>query len=267
MVKRFFSLLVLSAVLLQSASTGCSRHDKWTTPSGLQVTELVEGEGELAKRGDVVSVLYTGWYVGGKQFISYQDRESPYQFRVGMKKVLPGFDEGVATMRPGGRRILVLPPELAFGEEGLPGTVPPDTWVKLEVELVGIRPMPSPPQPWNDAGHEILVTDTGLQYVDFIVGAGDAPTLRSTVTVHYSAFLDDGTPFDSSYISGRPVTFAVGSGELIPGWLEGIMTMRVGGKRKLIIPPYLGYGDQGYRDVIPGNATLIYDIELLAVSE
>lgn len=252
-------------VLLASASACGKRENKWTTPSGLQIIEVTEGEGTLPRPGDLLSVLYTAWYVDGEQFDSYQDRSAPYKFRLGKKQILPGFDEGVATMRVGGKRILILPPELAFGSEERPGTVPANAWVRLEVEVVDIEPGPQPPVPWNEAGLEIVVTGTGLQYIDFVVGEGASPTPESKVTVHYSGFFDDGTAFDSTYFSGIPITFSLSEGELIPGWLQGLMSMRVGGSRKLIIPPFLGYGETGYRDKIPPNATLIYDIELLAV--
>jgi peptidylprolyl isomerase len=232
----------------------------------LKITEIEEGEGSLAKKGDIMFIVYTAWYVDGDQFDSYQDRDTPYRFRLGFEQVLAGLDEGVATMRPGGKRMLVLPPELAFGKEAQ-GLVPADTWVKFEVELVKIEPGPIPPTPWSDVGYEIAVAGTGLQYVGYVIGEGNAPAPDSEIIVHYSGFLDDGTVFDSSYYRGAPIRFSLRGGELIPGWIEGIATMREGGKRKLIIPPYLAYGEAGYRKSIPPHATLIYDIELLTVRE
>jgi peptidylprolyl isomerase len=257
------------AILLTAMSTallvcGCSKQTEWTLASGLKIIEIEDGEGSLAKSGDIMSIVYTAWYVDGEQFDSYQDRSTPYRFRLGAGHVLPGLEEGVSTMRTGGKRVLILPPELAFGKEGQ-GMVPADTWVKFEVELVAIDPGPIPPEPWNDAGFDIVTTDSGLQYVDFLTGTGQSPTPQSEIVVHYSGFLDDGTVFDSSYIRGSPIRFSLAGGELIPGWIEGIMTMKEGGRRKLIIPPHLGYGESGYRREIPPNATLVYDIELLVV--
>jgi peptidylprolyl isomerase len=256
--------LFLSALFAALLAYGCDRRVKWTTSTGLKIIEVQEGEGTLGRKGDVVSIVYTAWYVDGDQFDSFQDREHPYQFRLGFGGVMPGLQEGIATMRQGGKRILILPPELAFGKEGR-GMVPPDTWVKFEVELLVIDPGPIPPTPWNDAGRDIVVTDSGLQYVDFRIGEGASPTPKDEIVVHYSAFLDDGTVFDSSYYSGSPIRFSLEGGTLIDGWKEGIITMRAGGRRKLIIPPHLGYGEVGYRNTVPPNATLIYDIELLVV--
>jgi FKBP-type peptidyl-prolyl cis-trans isomerase len=85
--------------------------------------------------------------------------------------------------------------------------------------------------------------------------------------VHYTGWLVDGTKFDSSIDAGSPFTFTIGAGRVIRGWEEGVAGMRVGGTRKLIIPPQLGYGAQGYPPVIPENATLIFDVELLAIVE
>lgn len=256
---------LLLFVLVVLAVAGCDEgRTTWTTESGLEITEITQGDGSLPKKGDLLHVNYTASYIGGKQFDSQMDPEAPYRFRFKVDEVLPGLEEGVATMRPGGKRILVLPPKLAFGESGLPGTVPENTWVRMEVELRKIEPSPPPPEPWSDAGYEIVALESGLQYVDFEVGTGESPVIGSTIVVHYSGYLDDGTLFDTTHFRMRPLQFEFTTDELIRGWIEGLLTMKEGGLRKLIIPPYMGYGEKGFRSV-PPNATLIYDIELVAV--
>jgi peptidylprolyl isomerase len=268
MLSRKTRLVLGAAVILGLVWSldGCGeKQHRWTTGSGLQITEVVEGEGDLPRRGDILGLIYTASYVGGKEFDRYQDREYPYRFRLGSGQVLPGLGEGVAGMRPGGKRILVMPPELAFESGERPASVPANTWVRMEVELVDVIPSPPPPEPWVDAGYEIMVTQSGLQFVDFRVGEGDMPTMGSNIVVHYSGFLDDGTLFDTTRFTGVPLAFELRTGRLVDGWLEGLLTMRVGGRRKLIIPPYLGYGDQGFRKTIPPGATLIFDIELLNI--
>ena len=111
----------------------------------------------------------------------------------------------------------------------------------------------------------VITTPSGLKYVDLVVGEGDSPTQGKTVTVHYTGWLTNGTKFDSSVDRGDPFKFPIGMGRVIRGWDEGVMSMKVGGKRKLIIPPELGYGPRGAGGVIPPNATLVFEVELLSL--
>lgn len=111
---------------------------------------------------------------------------------------------------------------------------------------------------------EIHTTESGLGYIDEQVGDGASPQRGQQVTVQYTGWLTDGKKFDSSRDSGRPFAFPLGTGYVIPGWDEGVASMKVGGKRRLIVPPDLGYGPKGYPPVIPPNSTLIFDVELLA---
>lgn len=110
-----------------------------------------------------------------------------------------------------------------------------------------------------------VTTASGLKYVDEVVGSGASPKAGQNVTVHYTGTLENGTKFESSYETGRPLTFPIGTGRVIRGWDEGVMSMKVGGKRKLIVPSNLGYGAPGNPPKIPPNATLIFEVELLGV--
>ena len=112
-----------------------------------------------------------------------------------------------------------------------------------------------------------VTTASGLKYVDLAEGSGPSPERGQTVEVHYTGTLENGTKFDSSVDRGAPYEFRIGTGAVIKGWDEGIMTMKPGGKRKLIIPPNLGYGAQGSPPKIPPNATLLFDVELISIKQ
>jgi FKBP-type peptidyl-prolyl cis-trans isomerase FkpA len=105
----------------------------------------------------------------------------------------------------------------------------------------------------------------GIEFIDIQVGTGDQALAGKLVTVHYTGWLTDGKKFDSSRDHNRPFDFQLGAGNVIRGWDEGVQGMRVGGQRRLIIPPSLGYGQRGAPGAIPPNATLIFDVELLKV--
>jgi FKBP-type peptidyl-prolyl cis-trans isomerase FkpA len=110
------------------------------------------------------------------------------------------------------------------------------------------------------------ITDSGLKYEDTIIGAGDTAQAGQHVSVHYTGWLENGTKFDSSKDRNAPFDFNLGAGQVIQGWDEGVVGMQVGGSRKLTIPSQLGYGAAGAGGVIPPNATLIFEVELLATS-
>jgi peptidylprolyl isomerase len=119
------------------------------------------------------------------------------------------------------------------------------------------------------AAQEPVTTPSGLKYIDTKVGTGAAPKTGQTCVMHYTGWLYDGgkkgAKFDSSVDRGQPFEFKIGQRQVIGGWDEGVATMKVGGKRTLIIPPELGYGARGAGNVIPPNATLMFDVELLAI--
>ena len=110
-----------------------------------------------------------------------------------------------------------------------------------------------------------MITESGLQIKDLVVGTGEQPEQGNIVAVHYTGWLVDGTKFDSSVDRGTPFEFPLGQGRVIKGWDEGVATMRVGGKRELTIPPELAYGDRGAGALIKAGATLVFEVELLEV--
>ena len=118
----------------------------------------------------------------------------------------------------------------------------------------------------KETAADIVTTPSGLKYKELSEGTGATPQKGQTVVVHYTGTLEDGTKFDSSRDRNSPFSFKLGLGQVIKGWDEGLSTMKVGGRRELIIPADLGYGVRCAGGVIPPNATLIFDVELLKIS-
>ena len=119
----------------------------------------------------------------------------------------------------------------------------------------------------NNMDSKTIKTSSGLEYKDIIVGEGDSPEVGDKVVVHYTGTLEDGTKFDSSKDRGQPFEFAIGVGQVIRGWDEGVITMKPGGNRILTIPSDLAYGERGAGELIPPGATLIFDVELIEVKK
>lgn len=233
--------------------------DLKTTESGLQYYDIVEGKGEIPLKGQEVVTTYTAWMQDGNVFIASSDQAGqPLTFTLGSEMgVFPGWDEGIATMKPGGKRFLVIPPALALGEQG-GGRIPPNSTILMEVGLLEVKPILLPT---DVSESDFKTTLSGLKYYDIIVGDGDEAKTGDTVTVDYTGWLTDNIKFDSSLDAGFPFTFTLGSGQVISGWEEGVVGMRVGGKRQLVIPSDLGYGPSG-SGIIPPGATLVFEVEL-----
>ncbi|KAJ8904533.1 hypothetical protein NDN08_001051 [Rhodosorus marinus] len=135
------------------------------------------------------------------------------------------------------------------------------------VGSIGLAAFSDPALVLADVASEFIQTQSGLRYQDVKIGEGAKPQAGQNVRVHYTGTLDgfEGPWFDSSRRRNRPFTFKVGVGQVIKGWDETLLNMQVGGRRKVIIPPSLGYGDRGAGGVIPPGATLYFDVELLAI--
>jgi FKBP-type peptidyl-prolyl cis-trans isomerase len=137
--------------------------------------------------------------------------------------------------------------------------LPAPTAAQQPAPQAGAAPTKTPPTP------KTVTTATGLKYVDLEVGTGAKPKKGQHVIVHYTGWLTNGKKFDSSVDRNESYSFVLGAGKVIKGWEEGVASMRIGGKRKLTIPPSLAYGAKGMPGVIPPNATLIFEVQLLRI--
>jgi peptidylprolyl isomerase len=137
--------------------------------------------------------------------------------------------------------------------------------VSLSAAAQPAAPTPSGGPPPLPAMVQWHTTPSGMKYAEITVGTGPEPRDGQTAVVHFTSWLDDGTKFDSSHERGKPFGFQLGAGRVIKGWDEGVRGMRVGGKRRLVVPPALAYGPEGIPGRVPPNATLTFDIELLRV--
>jgi peptidylprolyl isomerase len=142
-------------------------------------------------------------------------------------------------------------------------TVPPPPPAPTRTERSASRRAPAEPQ--VVAADAYVTTASGLKYHDFVEGAGATPQPGQTAVLEYTGWLQGGRRIDSSLDRDDPLPVVIGAGEVIAGWDEGVGSMKVGGKRQLVIPPELGYGEEGRLPVIPGNATLVFEVELVAV--
>ncbi len=236
-----------------------------TTASGLIYEMIQTGTGKQAQAGDKVVVHYTGTFADGTKFDSSRDRDDPIRFTLGVGQVIPGWDEGIALLKVGDRAKFTIPPSLAYGDREI-GPIPPNSTLFFDVELMDVIEKVVV-KPYDVTGIEKKTTASGLSYYILKNGTGAQAANGKTVKVHYSGYLEDGKMFDSSVERGEPLEFPLGQGRVIQGWEEGIALLKVGSKAKLVIPPSLGYGEKGFPPIIPENATLIFDVELIEVGE
>ena len=230
------------------------------TESGLKYIDIALGDGAMPETGDKVVVHYTGTLEDGTKFDSSRDRNRPFEFPLGMGRVIKGWDEGLASMRIGGKRQLIIPANLGYGDRAT-GKIPANSTLIFDVELIDIK------KQFKDTDFDLpgkeIVLESGLRIIEHIKGKGQKPKSGNKVKVHYSGYLQTGVKFDSSHDRGREFEFVLGQGQVIKGWDEGIAEINKGGKSTLIIPPDLGYGERGAGGVIPPNATLLFEVELV----
>ena len=236
-----------------------------TPPTELLIEDLVVGSGSPVGVGDFLVMDYVGVsYSTGLQFDASWDRGSPFPFELGAGRVIQGWDQGIVGMSVGGRRSLTIPPELAYGENGSgSGSIGPNETLVFVVDLIASVPA-------NLEKPTVALTSestTELKTNDISEGSGATVQPGNVVYIHYvGVSASTGEQFDSSWDRGRSefIGYISGTGNVIQGLDEGLLGMQVGGRRTVVIPPDLAYGENGAGDgLIAPNETLIFTVDLL----
>ncbi|MEE4257699.1 MAG: FKBP-type peptidyl-prolyl cis-trans isomerase [Bacteroidales bacterium] len=258
--------------------------------SGLIYIEEKSGSGRKPMIDEMVTINLEVRLLDGTKVFSTADRGEPFEYQYGKKFDTDGLEEGVGMMRKGGKATLIVPHQIAYGAEARGQVIQPFSTIIYEVELLNIRSKEAYDQEiaakqaqqeaeneqrkenekvlrnkyLADNGITAEPTPSGLYYIEVEKGTGEQAVAGSTVQVHYTGKLLDGTVFDSSIDKGQPLEFQLGQGRVIKGWDEGIAMMNEGGKATLVIPSDIAYGAQD-RGTIPPYSTLVFDVELISV--
>lgn len=236
---------------------------------GVKSREIKEGKGDACPPGAEVTIHYSGWLTDGTVFDTSKDRGKPATFK--LAELIPGWQEGIPGMKPGGSRKLVIDSEKGYGSKPK-GKIPANSTLIFEVELIKFKSglLMKPDAKTLMDGTEPGANDPGLRAVgsgglmvrDLKEGTGPEVPPGGEVEVFYTGWLANGTVFDSAAQRGETISFSLG--RVVPGWQQGIPGMKVGGVRKLVLPPTLGYGAQ-VKEKIPANSTLIFEVQLVAI--
>jgi peptidylprolyl isomerase len=262
---RFISILLFlfSVEVILAQEVKLKVNKEYTSLSGLKINLQKSAKGKLLNKGDKIKVHYTGTLVDGRKFDSSRDKNQPFEFVLGMKQVIAGWDEAFQLLKVGEKATLTVPPDLGYGETPMPN-IPEGSYLVFDVEVIDAK-RNFIPQPFERKEKQKTLTSTGLEYYIIQQGEGEKAEKGKTVEVHYTGFLENGDVFDSSIIREKPFSFRLGAGMVIPGWDEGISKLNVGGKALLSIPYQLAYGESGRPPLIPPKARLLFNVELISV--
>lgn len=235
------------------------------TPTELVITDITDGEGDAAAEGDTVFVFYVGVLsADGSRFDGNFDGE-PFAVTLGQGAVIEGWDQGLLGMKAGGRRQLDIPAELAYGEAGSGDAIPPNSAISFVVDMLAIVPAIDPA---DEPELNSLQTPSlkKLEIEDLVIGDGAEAEAGSTVVVQIIAFRGDtGEKLVSTWGDPSPVTFTLVTDGSLPGIVDGLPGMKVGGRRILNIPYEDAFGDQGNTELgLPEKTDLILVVDLFA---
>lgn len=235
----------LSALMLPQTGT----QEKKDAAPEVQITFSAPGKGASPADGDVVTVAYTLTLKGDSKVIDSSVGSAPFAFKLGNHLVIPGFEQGIKSMKPGSKAKVTIPPTLGYGKDDH-GPIPGNSTLTFDIELLRVDKKNAKPS----------VTTVTTQK-----GTGAKVKKGDLVTIHYVGTFINDHKFDSSRDTNKPFSFQAGVGSVVPGFDQAVVGMQVGEIKKVTIPYQLGYGENGSGEVIPPFSTLVFEIELLKI--
>lgn len=232
----------------------------WT---GLYYFEDSVGLGVKPEFNDTVVIEFEATLLDGTIIGSSGITGEAFTFNLWDWSIISGLSEALSYMNEGSKAHAIIPSSLAFGPNSS-GAIEPFSTLLYDIELIEVRPG-NPVEPFPIVDSLLNTTSSGLQYYIVEQSEGEMVYPGIIVSVHYTGYLPNGNIFDSSVKRGSPADFMVGTGEIIPGFDEGLLLMKVGEKFRIIIQPDLAYGEKGSFPIIPPNSVLTFDIEVLEI--
>lgn len=262
MQKIFFSIVLIFSISMSAIGQSFLADSTFlkTTESGLKYNITKKGNGRMAKPGDRVWVQYTGMLLNDSVFESTHETGAK-DFHLGQGQLIKAWEEGLLLLEESGTMIMLVPPELGYGEQSYKGLKPNSTLI-FEISLMQIDDGKQI-EPFNISGLKSKKTKDEIEYYIVKQGEGRLAIKGDNAYVHYTGFLSNGSIFDSSHKKGKPVRITVGGGQVFEGWDFAIQEMNEGSKYRFVIPADLAFGEKGYKQIIPPNETILMDIELV----
>jgi FKBP-type peptidyl-prolyl cis-trans isomerase len=236
-------------------------------PTELVITDLVEGTGEAAAEGDTVLVNYVGVRsADGTEFDNSYDGGQPYPVVLGSGGVIPGWEQGLVGVKTGGRRQLDVPPDLAYGDEPQGDVIQPGDALSFVIDVVAVVPASDPADAPTDSV-PVSTDATELTTEDIVVGDGQEVVDGSLVFVEIVAYRGDtAEQINTTWGQGGPVALQASESQTIPGLYNGLLGMKVGGRRLMTMPPDVAFGDGGNEELgLPADTDLVLVVDLVSV--
>lgn len=264
MVKALYILVVILAVVSSVCAQGYSEENDFvTTKSGLKYKITKQGKGECPKAGDRVWVHFIGKLTNDSIFDNTLETGSR-NFYLGQGQLIKAWEEGLKLIKPGGAIVLIVPPKLGYGAKEYNG-VKPNSILIYEISLIQVD-RGETIKPFKTNGLELVKSKSKFKYYVVEKGQGKQVNKGDNAYVHYTGFLNDGSIFDSSHKKGKAVRITVGGGQVFKGWDMGLELMTEGSKFRFVFPAKLAYGKKGFKNIVPPNATITMDIELIEIT-